>query len=90
AKPGAFRQLMETNLFSVYELSALAAPHLVKSAESGRDTSILNVSSVAGQRPYAGLLGYCTSKAAVDMLTQSMALELAPKKVRVNAINPGV
>jgi NAD(P)-dependent dehydrogenase (short-subunit alcohol dehydrogenase family) len=89
-KPDAFRRMMETNLFSVYELSTLATPHLVASAAAGRDASILNVSSVAGTRPYPGLLGYCTSKAAVDMLTQSMAIELAPKKVRVNAINPGV
>ena len=90
AKPDAFRRLMETNLFSVYELSTLAVPHLSASAAAGRDASILNVSSVAGTRPYPGLLGYCTSKAAVAMLTQSMAIELAPKKVRVNAINPGV
>lgn len=89
-KPDAFRRLMETNLFSVYELSIQATPHLVKSAGEGKLPSILNVSSVAGQRPYGNLLGYCTSKAAVDMLTQSMALELAPKGVRVNAIHPGV
>lgn len=89
-KPEAFRRLMETNLFSVYELSIQATPHLVKSATEGKHPSILNVSSVAGQRPYGNLLGYCTSKAAVDMLTQSMALELAPKGVRVNAIHPGV
>jgi NAD(P)-dependent dehydrogenase (short-subunit alcohol dehydrogenase family) len=88
--PDTFRRLMETNLFSVYELIVQATPHLVQSAAEGRSASIVNVSSVAGQRPYAGLLGYCTSKAAVDMLTQSTALELAPKGVRVNAINPGV
>ncbi len=50
----------------------------------------ITTSSVASLRPYPGLLGYCTSKAAVDMLVQSAAIELAPKKVRVNAINPGV
>jgi NAD(P)-dependent dehydrogenase (short-subunit alcohol dehydrogenase family) len=49
-----------------------------------------STSSVASLRPYPGLLGYCTSKAAVDMIVQSAAIELAPKKVRVNAINPGV
>jgi NAD(P)-dependent dehydrogenase (short-subunit alcohol dehydrogenase family) len=89
-KPALFRQLLETNLVSLYELSTFAVPHLVLSAEAGREASILNLSSVTGARPYPGLLGYCTSKAAVDMLTQSMAIELAPKKVRVNAIQPGV
>ncbi len=88
--PAAFRGLLETNLFGVYEVSRHAAPHLVAAAAGRGDASVLNVSSVAGLRPYAGLLGYCVSKAAVDMLTQSMALELAPKKVRVNAVNPGV
>jgi NAD(P)-dependent dehydrogenase (short-subunit alcohol dehydrogenase family) len=62
----------------------------VQSAASGRDAAVLNISSVASLRPYPGLLGYCTSKAALDMLTQAAAIELAPKKVRVNAINPGV
>ena len=90
SKPHEFRRMMETNLFGPYELTRHAVPHLVASAASGRDASILNVSSVASLRPYPGLLGYCTSKAALDMLTQSTAIELAPRKVRVNALNPGV
>jgi len=51
---------------------------------------VLNLSSVAGARPYAAVTAYCVSKAAVDMFTQCLALELAPDKVRVNAIAPGV
>lgn len=90
AKPAEFRRLMEVNVFATYDVLRLAVPHLVKSAESGRDAAVLATSSVASLRPYPGLLGYCTSKAAVDMLVQSAAIELAPKKVRVNAINPGV
>jgi NAD(P)-dependent dehydrogenase (short-subunit alcohol dehydrogenase family) len=50
----------------------------------------VNVSSVTGQRPYAGIATYCVAKAGLDMLTQCLALELAPHGVRVNAINPGV
>jgi NAD(P)-dependent dehydrogenase (short-subunit alcohol dehydrogenase family) len=81
---------MEINVFAPYDLLRLAVPPLVRSAESGRDANVLATSSVASLRPYPGLLGYCTSKAALDMLVQSAAIELAPKKVRVNAINPGV
>jgi NAD(P)-dependent dehydrogenase (short-subunit alcohol dehydrogenase family) len=90
AKPAEFRRLMEVNVFATYDVLRLVVPNLVKSAESGRDAAVLATSSVASLRPYPGLLGYCTSKAAVDMLVQSAAIELAPKKVRVNAINPGV
>ena len=51
---------------------------------------MVNLSSVAGTRPYAGLAAYCVSKAAVDMITRCAALDLAPHGVRVNAVNPGV
>jgi NAD(P)-dependent dehydrogenase (short-subunit alcohol dehydrogenase family) len=50
----------------------------------------VNVSSVTGIRAFPGVLAYCASKAAVDQLTRCAALELAPKGVRVNAVDPGV
>lgn len=89
-RPDEFRRMIETNLMAPYALTRHAVRHLVASADAGRDASILNISSVASLRPYPNLLGYCTSKAALDMLTQSAAIELAPRRVRVNAINPGV
>jgi NAD(P)-dependent dehydrogenase (short-subunit alcohol dehydrogenase family) len=52
--------------------------------------SIVNLSSVVGTRPAAQVTAYCVSKAAVDMYTQCLALELAPFQIRVNAIGPGV
>ncbi|HVQ26804.1 MAG TPA: SDR family oxidoreductase, partial [Planctomycetota bacterium] len=52
--------------------------------------SVVNMSSVASNRPYAGLAAYCVSKAAVDMITRCSALDFAPHGVRVNAVNPGV
>ena len=55
-----------------------------------RKGSVVNLSSVAGMRPYANLAAYCVSKAAVDMYTRCAALDLAPHGVRVNAVNPGV
>ena len=45
---------------------------------------------MAGTRSFPNVLSYCVSKAAIDQLTRCAALELAPKGVRVNAVNPGV
>jgi NAD(P)-dependent dehydrogenase (short-subunit alcohol dehydrogenase family) len=78
-------RLMSINLRSIFLLTRAAAPELEK-----RRGSIVNVSSVAGIRPYPGVIGYCVSKAGVDMLTRCCALDLATRGVRVNAVNPGV
>ncbi|XP_014668362.1 PREDICTED: 3-oxoacyl-[acyl-carrier-protein] reductase FabG-like [Priapulus caudatus] len=77
--------LYKTNVRSVLQLMTLAVPHLVKT-----EGSVVNVSSVNGMRAFPNLLAYNVSKAAVDHLTRCAALDLAPKKVRVNAVNPGV
>ena len=60
-----------------------AAPHL--SAKGG---SILNIASTAGIRPRPGLTWYNASKGAVITATKSMAVELAPKNIRVNCLCP--
>lgn len=83
--PAEWDRVMDSNLRSVYLLTRAAAPELVK-----RKGTVVNVSSVAGPRPYPGLMAYCVSKAGVDALTRCAALDLAPKGVRVNAVNPGV
>jgi len=77
--------MMNVNLRAVFHLMQLAVPHL---AETGGN--VVNVSSVNGLRAFSGVLAYCVSKAGVDQLTRCAALELAPKGVRVNAVNPGV
>jgi NAD(P)-dependent dehydrogenase (short-subunit alcohol dehydrogenase family) len=76
---------MEINVRSLFDLTRLALPHLTAS----RGT-VINLSSVAGIRPYPGILAYCVSKAAVDQMTRCLSLELAPRGIRVNAVNPGV
>jgi NAD(P)-dependent dehydrogenase (short-subunit alcohol dehydrogenase family) len=81
----AWDAMMNVNLRAVFQLMQIAAPHLIKTKGN-----IVNVSSVTGLRSFPGVLAYCVSKAAVDQLTRCAALELAPKGVRVNAVNPGV
>lgn len=77
--------MLNVNLRAVFGLMQLAVPHLEKSRGN-----VVNVSSVTGLRSFPGVLAYCVSKAGVDQLTRCAALELAPKGVRVNAVNPGV
>jgi acetoin reductase-like protein len=58
--------------------------------EQGRGGKIINLASQAGRRGEALVLAYCASKACVISMTQSMALALAPHKINVNAIAPGI
>ncbi|KAM9858237.1 3-oxoacyl-[acyl-carrier-protein] reductase FabG [Aulostomus maculatus] len=80
-----YDRVMNINVRSVYHLTQLCVPHLIKTKGS-----IVNVSSVNGQRSFPGVLPYCMSKAAIDQFTKCIALELAPKQVRVNSVCPGV
>lgn len=81
----AWDAMMNVNLRAVFQLMQMASPHLIKTKGN-----IVNVSSVTGLRSFPGVLAYCVSKAGLDQLTRCAALELAPKGVRVNAVNPGV
>jgi dehydrogenase/reductase SDR family protein 4 len=83
---GQFDKMVEVNLKSTYRLMRLVAPGMCERGSG----SIINIASIAGMRPqYHGLL-YSMTKAALIMMTQSYALELGPKGVRVNAIAPGL
>ena len=83
--PSEWDRVMDSNVRSLYLMTRAAAPLLKR-----RKGSVVNLSSVAATRPYAGLAAYCVSKAAVDMITRCAALDFAPDGVRVNAVNPGV
>jgi NAD(P)-dependent dehydrogenase (short-subunit alcohol dehydrogenase family) len=78
-------QMMDINARAPFRLMRAAAGPLAETRGS-----VVNVSSVTGLRAFPGVLAYCVSKAAIDQLTRCAALELAPKGVRVNAVNPGV
>ena len=81
----AWDAMMNVNLRAVFQLMQLCVAHLAETKGN-----IVNVSSVTGLRSFPGVLAYCVSKAGVDQLTRCAALELAPKGIRVNAVNPGV
>ena len=51
--------------------------------------SVINISSIASTSPPAAAVVYSATKAAVDTITRALAMELGPRKIRVNAINPG-
>ena len=81
----AWDAMLALNLRAVFLLMQKTVPILTE-----RKGNVVNVSSVTGLRSFPGVLAYCVSKAALDQLTRCAALELAPKGVRVNAVNPGV
>jgi NAD(P)-dependent dehydrogenase (short-subunit alcohol dehydrogenase family) len=81
----AWDAMLNVNLRAVFNLMQGAVPHLEETRGN-----IVNVSSVTGLRAFPGVLAYCVSKAGLDQLTRCAALELAPKGIRVNAVNPGV
>jgi dehydrogenase/reductase SDR family member 4 len=81
-----FDKMVEINLKSAFRLIRQVAPGMCQRGSG----SIINIASISGLRPqYYGLL-YSMTKAALIMMTQSYALELGPKGVRVNAIAPGL
>lgn len=79
-----FDRIYAVNVKSIYFM-ALAVVPLMRRAGRG---AIINIGSTAGIRPRPGLTWYNGSKGAVGILTKSMAAELAPDGVRVNAICP--
>jgi NAD(P)-dependent dehydrogenase (short-subunit alcohol dehydrogenase family) len=81
-----FDKMIEINLKSAFRLIQAVAPGMCERGSG----SIVNIASIAGLRPqFHGML-YSMTKAALIMMTQSYALELGPKGVRVNAIAPGL
>jgi len=79
----SWRAVFETNLFGLARLCREFAAHAAPGA------AIVNISSRSGLRGEAGYAAYSASKSAVHALTKSLATELGPRGVRVNAVAPG-
>lgn len=75
-------EMLAVNLSSVLFTCRAAAPHL------GAGSAIVNVSSLAGKRGSANNTAYCAAKFGVNGITQSLAKELGPRGIRVNAVCP--
>ena len=78
--------VINTNLGGLFHCTKAVAKYMMIQ-KSGR---IINMSSVAGERGGRGQSNYAASKGGVNAFTRSVAMELAPKKITVNAIAPGV
>ncbi len=81
-----FDRLFAVNVKSLY----LSAVHCVPVFRRQRRGCFINIGSTAAVRPRPGLTWYNGSKGAVTLITKSMAVELAPDNIRVNAINPAL
>jgi len=80
----AFKKVMDVNFMGVVHGLAAGPPHM----QAG--SVVLITSSPAGRITLAGLAAYSSSKAAVDSITRTAAIELAERRIRVNAVLPGI
>ncbi|TWW81786.1 L-xylulose reductase [Takifugu flavidus] len=85
--PEQFDKLFNVNVKAALHVSQIVAHGMIARGSGG---SIVNVSSQASQCALRDHTIYCATKAALDMLTKMMALELGPHKIRVNSVNPTV
>src|SRR3954447_14781074 len=81
-----FRRVLDVNLVGTWLVSKACATRMVAAGVPGR---ICNVSSQAGKKAFPMLGAYCAAKAGVILLTQTMAAELGPSQISVNAVCPG-
>ena len=80
------QDVLATNVGGVFNVTRAVAPFMV----SRRRGSIVNLSSVSATRGGRGQTNYAASKGAIEAFTRALAVELAPRRIRVNAVAPGV
>jgi 3-oxoacyl-[acyl-carrier protein] reductase len=78
--------VLDTNVTGVFNVTRAVVPHMI-SKRSGR---IVNLSSASGEKGGRGQTNYAASKGAINAFTRALAVELAPRKINVNGVAPGV
>jgi 3-oxoacyl-[acyl-carrier protein] reductase len=80
------RVVLDTNVAGTFNMTRAVLPHMI----TRRRGKIINISSVAGEKGGRGQTNYAASKGALNAFTRSLAVELAPRNITVNAVAPGV
>lgn len=79
-------RVLHTNLYGCFYCSRLVGQHMVERGGGGK---IISISSIHGRVAKAGLGPYCATKAAIDMFSKQLAVELAPHRINVNVVASG-
>lgn len=80
------QDVLDTNVTGVFNMTRAVAPYMI----SQRGGKVINISSVSGEKGGRGQTNYAASKGAINALTRALAVELAPRRITVNAVAPGV
>ena len=80
------RMVLETNVNGTFNMTRAVLPYMI----SQRSGKIVNLSSVSGEKGGRGQTNYAASKGAIDAFTRSLAVEVAPRGITVNAVAPGI
>ena len=80
------RVVLDTNVGGVFNVTRAVVPHMI----ARRAGKIVNMSSVSGEKGGRGQTNYAASKGAINALTRALAVELAPRRITVNCVAPGV
>ena len=80
------REVLDTNIGGAFNLARAVVPHMIVQ----RAGKIINIGSVAGEKGGRGQTNYAASKGALNAFTRALAVELAPRRITVNCVAPGV
>jgi 3-oxoacyl-[acyl-carrier protein] reductase len=84
--PEDVQTVLDTNVVGVFNVTRAVVPHMI-AQRAGR---VINISSVSGEKGGRGQTNYAASKGAINAFTRALAVELAPRRITVNAVAPGV